>query len=95
MLAASCLLQRAFLDFELIAWDGGVRSRLWANFAGASFEGLRDRRLGKVSPHRTPACELERMHALYRERYSDFTVKPMIRFQATSTNRKCCASFNL
>jgi hypothetical protein len=28
-----------------------------------------------VSPRRTPERELERMHALYRERYSDFTMK--------------------
>jgi hypothetical protein len=38
-------------------------------------EGLRDRRIGKVSPRRTSERELERMHDLYRERYSDFTVK--------------------
>jgi hypothetical protein len=38
-------------------------------------EGLRDRRIGKVSPRRAPARELERMHELYWERYNDFTVK--------------------
>jgi hypothetical protein len=38
-------------------------------------EGLRDRRIGKLSPRRAPTRELERMHELYRERYSDFTVK--------------------
>jgi hypothetical protein len=38
-------------------------------------EGLRDRRIGKVSPRRAPARELERMHELYWERYNYFTVK--------------------
>jgi hypothetical protein len=30
---------------------------------------------GSASPRRAPERELERMHDLYRERYSDFTVK--------------------
>jgi hypothetical protein len=41
----------------------------------AGVEGLRDRRIGKVSPRRAPARELERMQQLYRELYGDFTVK--------------------
>jgi hypothetical protein len=36
---------------------------------------LRDRRIGKPSPRRAPASELERMRQLYRECYGDFTVK--------------------
>jgi hypothetical protein len=49
--------------------------RLCVRYEEDGIEGLRDRRLGKVSPRRAPARELERMHELYRERYSDFTVK--------------------
>jgi transposase len=37
--------------------------------------GLADRRLGRPSPRRAPAAELERMLGLYRDRYADFTVK--------------------
>lgn len=37
--------------------------------------GLEDGRLGKPSPHRAPASELERMRALYVEMYGGFTVK--------------------
>lgn len=37
--------------------------------------GLVDRRLGKVSSRRAPATEIARMLGLYRELYSDFTVK--------------------
>jgi transposase len=37
--------------------------------------GLLDRRLGKVSPHRVPADEAERIAALYEQRYTGWTVK--------------------
>ena len=37
--------------------------------------GLLDRRLGKVSPHRVPADEAERIAALYEERYTGWTVQ--------------------
>ena len=37
--------------------------------------GLRDRRLGKVSPKRVPAGREAEVEALYRERYSGFTAK--------------------
>ena len=37
--------------------------------------GLLDRRLGKVSPHRIAADEVERIVALYRDRYAGWTVK--------------------
>jgi transposase len=39
------------------------------------FEGLRDRRLGKPSGRRADEAEIERMLGLYRDRYSDHTVK--------------------
>jgi transposase len=37
--------------------------------------GLLDRRLGKTSPHRVPADEVERISALYEQRYAGWTVK--------------------
>src|SRR5438105_2350028 len=38
-------------------------------------DGLLDRRIGKVSPHRIAADEVERIVALYRDRYAGWTVK--------------------
>lgn len=37
--------------------------------------GLADRRLGRCSPRRAPEAEIERMLGLFRDKYSDFTVK--------------------
>ncbi len=37
--------------------------------------GLLDRRLGKISPHRVPVDEVERIAALYAQRYTGWTVK--------------------
>jgi len=37
--------------------------------------GLADRRLGRSSPKRAPAIEIERMLGLFRGKYADFTVK--------------------
>jgi transposase len=44
-------------------------------FEEAGAEGLADRRLGRPSPQRAPAEELERMLGLFKDKYSDFTVK--------------------
>jgi transposase len=60
---------------ELLGMSGRNFRRLCARYEEDGIEGLRDRRIGKVSPRRAPARELERMHQLYRERYNDFTVK--------------------
>ena len=59
---------------ELLGMSGRNFQRLCLRYEEDGIEGLRDRRIGKVSPRRAPARELERMHELYRERYSDFTV---------------------
>jgi len=57
----------------------GVSVRTFQRWAGrfeeAGADGLSDRRLGRRSPRRSPALELERMLGLYRDKYSDFTVK--------------------
>jgi hypothetical protein len=60
---------------ELLGMSGRHFRRLSVRYEEDGIEGLRDRRIGKVSARRAPARELDRMHQLYRERYSDFTVK--------------------
>lgn len=44
-------------------------------YAAEGAAGLLDRRLGKVSPHRIAADEVERIAALYEQRYTGWTVK--------------------
>jgi len=46
-----------------------------ARYEEEGLDGLLDRRLGKASPHRIPADEVERVLRLYRERYQGWTVK--------------------
>lgn len=60
---------------ELLGMSGRHFRRLCVRYEEAGIEGLRDRRIGKISPRRAPARELERMQQLYRELYGDFTVK--------------------
>src|SRR5262249_58534871 len=60
---------------ELLGMSGRHFRRLCVRYEEAGIEGLRDRRIGKVSPRRAPVRELERMKQLYREAYGDFTVK--------------------
>jgi len=60
---------------ELLGMSGRSFRRLCVRYEDDGIAGLRDRRIGKVSPHRASARELARMHELYRERYGDFTVK--------------------
>ena len=60
---------------ELLGVTGRHFRRMLLRFDEEGVEGLRDRRLGRRSPRRACAAELARMCALYRERYSDFTVK--------------------
>jgi hypothetical protein len=60
---------------ELLGMSGRNFRRLCIRYEDDGIAGLRDRRIGKVSPRRAPERELERMHELYRQRYRDFTVK--------------------
>ena len=60
---------------ELLGMSGRHFRRLLLRYEEDGPEGLRDRRLGKVSPRRAPLAELTRMQILYQERYRDFTVK--------------------
>lgn len=48
----------------------------WADrYEAEGDAGLVDRRMGRRSPRRAPAEELERMLGLFRDKYADFTVK--------------------
>jgi transposase len=49
--------------------------RLRGRYEAEGEAGLLDRRLGKVSPHRIAADEVERIVSLYRDRYAGWTVK--------------------
>jgi hypothetical protein len=60
---------------EVLGMSGRHFRRLLLRYEEEGSDGLRDRRLGKLSPRRAPAGELSRMQILYQERYRDFTVK--------------------
>jgi transposase len=60
---------------ELLGMSGRNFRRLIVRYDEEGEAGLRDRRLGRVSPRRAPAGELTRMQILYQERYRDFTAK--------------------
>jgi transposase len=49
--------------------------RLRSRYEAEGLSGLADRRLGKASPHRIGADEVERVSELYRSRYKGWTVK--------------------
>jgi len=75
---------------ELLGMSGRNFRRLCVRYEEDGIEGLRDRRIGKVSPRRAPARDLERMHELYRERYDDFTVKHFHEQLVRRHNYKLC-----
>jgi len=60
---------------ELLGMSGRHFRRLAVRYDEEGREGLRDGRLGKVSPKRAPAGELTRMQHLYQERYRGMNVK--------------------
>ena len=60
---------------ELLGLSGRHFRRLCVRYEEEGIAGLRDRRVGKVSPRRADTGELERMQELFRTRYSDFTAK--------------------
>ena len=75
---------------ELLGMSGRNFRRLCVRYEEDGIEGLRDRRIGKVSPRRAPARELERMRGLYRECYGDFTVKHFHEQLVKRHNYKLC-----
>jgi hypothetical protein len=60
---------------ELLGLSGRPFRRQCVRYAAEGIDGLRDKRLGRVSNHRAPERELDRMRRLYAEGYQDFTVK--------------------
>jgi transposase len=60
---------------EMLGMSVRTLQRWIDRFEEAGAEGLSDRRLGRPSPQRAPAEELERMLGLFKDKYSDFTVK--------------------
>src|SRR5207237_1355043 len=75
---------------ELLGMSGRNFRRLCIRYEDDGIAGLRDRRIGKVSPRRAPERELARMHDLYRERYRDFTVKHFHEQLVGRHNYKLC-----
>ncbi len=49
--------------------------RWYARYRGQGFDGLYDRRRGRPSPKRVPWVVVEQVLGLYREKYSDFSVR--------------------
>ena len=49
--------------------------RLRGRYAEEGLEGLRDRRVGRISPRRAPDEEVEEVCRLYRDRYKGFSVR--------------------
>ena len=59
-------------------------------FEDEGADGLRDRRLGEVSPRRSDAAEIGRMGGLYRDRYRDFTGKHFHEVLVAEHDYKLC-----
>ena len=60
---------------ELLGLSARHFRRQCVRYEVEGVDGLRDKRLGRVSNRRAPEGELARMRRLYREEYADFTVK--------------------
>ena len=75
---------------ELLGASGRQFRRLCMRFDDEGAEGLRDRRLGRVSPRRSDASEISRMCGLYRDRYRDFTVEHFHEVLVAEHNYKLC-----
>jgi transposase len=71
-------MKRRLSETEAAEWLG-VSERTFRRqrrrYEDEGLAGLLDRRLGKISPHRVPADEVEAVLALYRSRYVGWTVQ--------------------
>ena len=74
----------------MLGVSGRQFRRLCLRFDDEGEDGLRDRRLGRVSPRRSDAAEIGRMGGLYRDRYRDFTVKHFHEVLVAEHNYKLC-----
>jgi transposase len=60
---------------KILGISGRQLRRLYYRYRTYGYDGLYDRRTGKPSPRRVPLAVVERVLALYREKYFDFSVR--------------------
>jgi transposase len=60
---------------KILGMSGRQLRRLYYRYRTYGYDGLYDRRTGKPSPRRVPLAVVERVLALYREKYFDFSVR--------------------
>jgi transposase len=60
---------------KILGLSGRQLRRLYYRYRTYGYDGLYDRRKGKPSPRRVPLAVAERIFALYREKYFDFSVR--------------------
>ena len=66
---------RWFEAAKILGLSGRQLRRLYYRYRTYGYDGLYDRRKGKPSPRRVPLAAAERIFALYREKYFDFSVR--------------------
>jgi transposase len=60
---------------KILGLSGRQLRRLYYRYRTYGYDGLYDRRKGQPSPRRVPLAVVERILALYREKYFDFSVR--------------------
>lgn len=60
---------------KILGLSGRQLRRLYYRYRTYGYDGLYDRRKGKPSPRRVPLAVAEKIFALYREKYFDFSVR--------------------
>ena len=66
---------RWFEAAKILGLSGRQLRRLYYRYRTYGYDGLYDRRKGQPSPRRVPLAVAERIFALYREKYFDFSVR--------------------
>jgi transposase len=66
---------RWFEAAKVLGLSGRQLRRLYYRYRTYGYDGLYDRRKGQPSPRRVPLTVAERIFALYREKYFDFSVR--------------------
>ena len=66
---------RWFEAAKIFGLSGRQLRRLYYRYRTYGYDGLYDRRKGQPSPRRVPLAVAERIFALYREKYFDFSVR--------------------
>jgi transposase len=60
---------------KILGLSGRQLRRLYSRYRTYGYDGLYDRRRGQPSPRRVPLAVVERVFALYQEKYFDFSVR--------------------